>query len=100
MIGQKDRGWYYSKARGGEIKFDQSAVYQPPKAGPGYDYEPSGDVLPDYPTLCLDCHTHTMGSHPPVNWGQGIPCTDNSVDPPDQRVECGAQHGLGAANKP
>jgi predicted CXXCH cytochrome family protein len=94
-------GWYYSTARGGTIAIDQPAVYQPPKAGNGYAFEFGGDVLPDYTTLCLDCHSHRMSAaNPPVNWGQGIPCTDNSVDPPNQRVECGADHGLGMAGKP
>ncbi|MHC4092310.1 MAG: hypothetical protein ACYSVY_18905 [Planctomycetota bacterium] len=100
-------GWYYSVARGGVVAWDQPAVYQPPKSGSGYEFEFGGDVLPDYTSLCLDCHTYAMPEdsfpvteNPPVNWGQGIGCTDNSVDPPDQRVECGAQHGLGAANRP
>jgi hypothetical protein len=84
-------GFYYSVARGG-ISFDQPAVYQPPDGGM------PGDVLPDFATFCLDCHSVRMGSTPPVNWGQGIACTDNSVDPPDQRIECGAQHGLAPAN--
>jgi predicted CXXCH cytochrome family protein len=99
--GSGSGGWYYSVARGGVIVWDQAAVYQPPKDGSGWDYEFYGDVLPDYTTLCLDCHTHRMSAgNPPVNWGQGIACTDNSVDPPNQRIECGAQHGLGSANKP
>ena len=94
-------GWYYSTARGGVIAFDRPAVYQPPKQGSGWSYEFGGSVLPDYTTLCLDCHSSRMSAaNPPVNWGQGISCTDNSVDPPDQRIECGAQHGLGSANKP
>ena len=94
-------GWYFSTARGGVISWDQPAWYQPPRSGNGYDTEFSGDILPDYTTLCLDCHTYRMSAaNPPVNWGQGISCTDNSVDPPDQRVECGAQHGLGAAGTP
>jgi hypothetical protein len=99
-LGSGTGGWYYSQARGGYLHADQRAVYQPPKTEAGYNFEFAGDVLPDYATFCLDCHTYRMGSHPPVNWGQGIQCTGNSVDPPDQRVECGAQHGLGAANKP
>ncbi len=99
--GSGSGGWYYSTARGEVISFDQPAVYQPPKAGSGWEWEFAGDVLPDYTTLCLDCHTYRMSdADPPVNWGQGIDCTDNSIDPPDQRVECGAQHGLGAANRP
>ncbi|MHC4698877.1 MAG: cytochrome c3 family protein, partial [Planctomycetota bacterium] len=94
-------GWGYSTARGGTISWDQPAVYQPPKSGNGYDFEFGGDILPDYTTLCLDCHSHRMSAaNPPVNWGQGIACTDNSVDPPNQRVECGADHGLGAAGRP
>lgn len=94
-------GWYYSVARGRIVQFDQRAVYQPPLSGSGYNFEFGGDILPDYATFCLDCHTYRMSdANPPINWGQGIPCTGNSVDPPDQRVECGAQHGLGSANKP
>lgn len=94
-------GWYYSVARGDGIVWDQGGYYQPPKAGSGYSFEFTGDILPDYTTLCLDCHTHRMSAaNPPVNWGQGVACTDNSVDPPDQRVECGAQHGLAPAGKP
>jgi predicted CXXCH cytochrome family protein len=100
-LGEGTGGWYYSKARGGVIVWDQHGVYQPPKKGSGYDFEFDGDVLPDYATFCLDCHTYRMSpANPPVNWGQGIECTDNSVDPPDQRIECGAQHGLRPANKP
>lgn len=99
--GSGSGGWYFSVARGGVINFDQRAVYQPPLSGNGYNFEYSGDVLPDYVTFCLDCHTYRMSdANPPVNWGQGLPCTGNSVDPPNQRVECGSQHGLGAANKP
>jgi hypothetical protein len=99
-------GWYLSTARGDTIVWDQPGVYQPMKAE-GWDgttnrvYEFDGDVLPDYDTLCLDCHSSRMSdANPPVNWGQGIPCTDNSVDPPEQRVECGAQHGLAPGNLP
>ena len=98
-------GWKYAMYRGvpfgsTSIPADQPAVYQPPKKGSGYNFEFDGNKLPDYPTLCLDCHTNRIGSHPPVNWGQGVSCTDNSVDPPSQRVECGAQHGLKPANVP
>ena len=94
-------GWYFSTARGGGIAIDQPAVYQPPKSGGGTSFEFAGDVLPDYTTLCLDCHSQRVNdSIPPVNWGQGIGCTDTSVDPPDQRIECGADHGLGMAGKP
>jgi predicted CXXCH cytochrome family protein len=94
-------GWYYSTARGGNISIDQPAFYQPPKDGGGTNAEFSGDIVPDYTTLCLDCHSHRMSdANPPVNWGQGIGCTDNSVDPPNQRIECGAQHGLRMAGKP
>jgi predicted CXXCH cytochrome family protein len=99
-------GWYYNIARryvlgATGLPWDRPAMYQPPKSGNGYSFEFSGDILPDYTTLCLDCHTYRMSAaNPPVNWGQGIPCTDNSVDPPDQRIECGAQHGLGAAGMP
>ncbi len=95
-------GWYYSTARGDSIVVDQPAVYRPPKSGTGYEREYDGDVLPDYTSLCLDCHTYRMSADiPEVNWGQaGVTCTGNGVDPPNQRVECGAQHGLNAANKP
>ncbi len=100
-LGSGTGGWYYSTARGGKIIWDQPAVYQPPKTGSGYNFEFDGNVLPDYATFCLDCHTNRVSSaNPPVNWGQGIACTDNSVDPPNQRIECGAQHGLAPANKP
>ncbi len=94
-------GWYFSTARGGTISNDQPARYQPPKDGTGNSFEFAGDILPDYTTLCLDCHSNRVNAAiPPVNWGQGIGCTDNSVDPPNQRVECGADHGLGMAGKP
>jgi len=99
-------GWYYKIAQGYSLgdtgfAFDRPAVYRPPRSGSGYESEFSGDVLPDYTTLCLDCHSYRMSdANPPVNWGQGIACTDNSVDPPNQRVECGAQHGLAAAGMP
>ena len=99
-LGSGSGGWYFSVARGRTIQMDQPAVYQPPKTGSYPNFEFDGDILPDYTSLCLDCHTHRMGNHPPVNWGQGVECTDNSVDPPDQRVECGAQHGFGVAGKP
>jgi hypothetical protein len=99
-------GFSYNIARGYDLgdtglPSDQQAIYQPPKSGNGYEFEFDGNVLPDYTTFCLDCHSHRMsGAIPPVNWGQGIGCTDNSVDPPNQRIECGAQHGLGVAGKP
>ncbi|NIA15972.1 MAG: hypothetical protein GWP08_18060 [Nitrospiraceae bacterium] len=100
-LGTGSGGWYYSIARGGSIVNDQPAVYQPPKAGNGSNFEFGGDVLPDYDTFCLDCHSSRMSdANPPVNWGQGIACTDNSVDPPNQRIECGAQHGLQPAGLP
>ncbi len=100
-LGSGSGGWYFSTARGGEITFDQTAVYRPPKQGNGWNYEFSGDILPDYTTLCLDCHSNRMSdANPPVNWGQGIACTGNSVDPPNQRIACGAPHGLGSANQP
>jgi hypothetical protein len=100
--GSGSGGWYYSIARGRRIVFDRSAVYQPPVVGGGgLHFEFGEDVLPDYATFCLDCHTYRMGTHPPVNWGQpGVQPTGNAVDPPDQRIEAGAQHGLGSANKP
>ncbi len=100
--GSGSGGWFYSTARGGAIVGDQGGSYRPPKSGSGYDQEFDGADLPDYTSLCLDCHTYRVnGDIPPVNWGQpGVTCTGNGVDPPDQRVECGAQHGLGAANKP
>jgi predicted CXXCH cytochrome family protein len=105
-LGYGTGGFAYNIARGyqlgsSSLPFDQDAVYRPPKVGSGYDMEFSGDVLPDYTSLCLDCHTSRMSdANPPINWGQGIGCTDNSVDPPNQRIECGAQHGLGVAAKP
>jgi predicted CXXCH cytochrome family protein len=99
-MGTGSGGWYYSVARGGQIVYDQPAVYQPPKSGSGYNFEYDGDVLPDYASFCLECHTNRVGTHPPVNWGQGVSCTGNGIDPPDQRVECGVQHGLSAAKKP
>lgn len=100
-LGSGTGGWYFSIARGSSIVFDQPAVYQPPKNGSGYNFEFEGDVLPDYTTFCLDCHSYRVSAAiPPVNWGQGIGCTGNSVDPPNQRVECGGQHGLGVAGKP
>jgi predicted CXXCH cytochrome family protein len=81
-------GWYFNVARGipygyDTVPFDQTAVYQPPKKGSGWNFEFDGDVLPDYPTFCLDCHSNTMGSHAPVNWGASY-----------------APHGLRSANKP
>lgn len=94
-------GWYFSVARGGVIILDQPAIYQPPQAGGGYSFEYPGHILADYATFCLDCHSYRMSAaSPPVNWGQGIACTDNSVDPPDQRIECGADHGLQASGRP
>jgi hypothetical protein len=80
--GSGSGGWYYSVARGGVISFDQPAKYQPPKTGDGTAFEFAGDVLPDYATFCLDCHTDQMGNEQPVNWGGGAP------------------HGLHAANTP
>jgi hypothetical protein len=94
-------GWYHSVARGGVITMDQPAIYQPPLSGSGYSFEFAGDVLADYATFCLDCHSYRMSAGiPPVNWGQGVTCTDNSVDPPEQRIECGADHGLGIGGNP
>ncbi|MFQ5578738.1 MAG: cytochrome c3 family protein, partial [Anaerolineae bacterium] len=69
--GSGSGGWYYSVARGGAIVFDQPAVYQPPKQGNDWNFEFGGQVLPDYTTLCLDCHSYRMSdANPPVNWGQ------------------------------
>ena len=100
-------GFYKKLAEGyplgsGGLPFDQGAYYQPPKSGSGLDgFEFAGDVLPAYPVFCLTCHTERVSAaNPPVNWGQGIGCTDNSVDPPNQRVECGARHGFGIAGTP
>jgi predicted CXXCH cytochrome family protein len=99
-------GFYYKTAQSyglgsTGLPSDQAAKYQPPKSGSGYNFEFGGDVLPDYTSLCLDCHTYRMSAaNPPVNWGQGVGCTGNSVDPPNQRVECGAQHGFGVAGMP
>lgn len=109
-------GFYRKTAQGFQLgatglSWDQGAYYQPPKMGGGLNYEFGGDVLPAYPKFCLTCHTNQLnsplwpdygyGRGPfPVNWGQGIGCTDNSVDPPDGRVECGARHGFGLAGTP
>ena len=97
-------GWYDGEARGGVISSDRAAVYVPPKTlGGGWaNHEFDGAVLPDYTTLCLDCHTQRMSAaNPPVNWGQpGVSPTGNSVDPPDQRIAYNAPHGLGLANRP
>jgi predicted CXXCH cytochrome family protein len=97
-------GLYFNLAHGyvlgaTGLQADQPAVYQPRKDDSGYNFEFDGDVLPDYTTLCLDCHSYRMSDGvPPVNWGQGIACTGNSVDPPNQRVTCGTPHGLASAN--
>ncbi len=105
-LGSGSGGFYLKTAQGYQlgatgIPSDRSAVYQPPKDGGGLGAEFSGDVLPDYTSFCLDCHSSRVSdASPPINWGQGISCTDNGVDPPDQRIECGAKHGLGAANNP
>lgn len=101
-LGSGTGGWYFGISRGGILNWDQPAVYQPPKQGGGFgEFEFSGNVLPDYNTFCLDCHSNRVSDAiPPVNWGQGIPCTDNGVDPPNQRVECGGDHGLGVAGRP
>ncbi len=100
-------GFYRKIAEGyplgsGGLPFNQGAYYQPPQSGSGLDgFEFAGDVLPAYPVFCLTCHTERVSAaNPPVNWGQGISCTDNSVDPPNQRVECGARHGFGIAGTP
>ncbi len=99
-------GWKFNMNRGipfgsTNIPSDQGGYYQPPKTASGYNFEFDGSILPDYPSFCLECHTHRVSSNnPPVNYGQGISCTGNSVDPPNQRIECGAQHGLGTANVP
>ena len=84
-IGTGSGGWYFSKARGGNIIFDQPGKYQPPKAGSGYSFEYSGKVLPDYTSFCLDCHQNNMGGNTQgaVNWSG-----DNY------------KHGLTAANNP
>ncbi|MDH3974831.1 MAG: hypothetical protein OEV42_11180 [Deltaproteobacteria bacterium] len=100
-------GFYRKIAEGytlgsGGLPFDQGGVYQPPKDGSGMTgFEFDGDVLPAYSAFCLDCHSERVSAvNPPINWGQGIGCTDNSVDPPNQRVECGARHGFGIAGTP
>ncbi len=99
-------GFYYNIARGytlgdTNLPFDQPAKYQPPKSGSGYSYEFGGDVLPDYTTFCLDCHSNRMSdSAGAINWGQGISC--GYPEPPGTNwsnwVRCGSPHGLGAAN--
>jgi predicted CXXCH cytochrome family protein len=99
-LGSGSGGWYYSKARGGIISFDQPAVYQPPKQGSGYNYEFGGDILPDYATFCLDCHSYRVVNEiGAINWGQGISCNYNDSDWPGW-VTCNAPHGLDSANRP
>jgi hypothetical protein len=97
-------GWKFNMYRGYQfgttsLPSDQSAVYQPPKKGSGYDFEFGGDVLPDYPTFCLDCHSSKMSdSVYPINWGQGIPW--NYDGNPTTWVTARAPHGLYSANQP
>ncbi len=96
-------GWYYSVARGRVLVSDQPAKYQPPKAGSGWKFEYPGDVLPDYTTFCLDCHSsQTSSSVGPVNWGQGIGC--GYPEPPGPGyvswVTCSSPHGLASADRP
>ncbi len=96
-------GWYYSVARGRVAVSDQPAKYQPPKAGNGWDQEYPGDVVPDYTTFCLDCHSsQTSGSVGPINWGQGIGC--GWPEPPGPGyvnwVTCSSPHGLALAARP
>jgi len=99
-------GFYWQIANGKKLGdasmiWNAGGMYQPPKSGGGMNFEFAGDKLPAYPKFCLTCHTERVSSaNPPVNWGQGIGCTDNSVDPPNQRVECGARHGFGIAGTP
>jgi len=99
-------GFYWQIANGKQLGdtgmiWNAGGMYQPPKSGGGLNFEFAGDKLPAYPKFCLTCHTERVSSaNPPVNWGQGIGCTDNSVDPPNQRVECGARHGFGLAGTP
>ena len=88
-LGSGTGGFYYNMARGYSLgdtglPFDQPAVYQPPKSGSGYEFEFGGDVLPDYATFCLDCHSASLsGGHGNINWG-GDPY----------------KHGLTAGNMP
>ncbi len=97
-------GWYHSVARGGVISFDQPGVYQPMKAESWNGttnrvYEFGADTLPDYTSLCLDCHSHAMSSSVyPINWGQGIPT--NYDGNPTTWVTARAPHGLTSANQP
>ena len=93
-------GWYFSVARGGTIIIDQTARYQPTKTGDYPNFEFDGDVLPDYPGFCLECHTHRMDDHPPVNWGQeGVVC-DQEILPVSERVTCNPIHGWNRAGRP
>ncbi|MEW6746809.1 MAG: hypothetical protein AB1486_29055 [Planctomycetota bacterium] len=97
-------GWYYNVARGYPagstgMAADQVGVYQPPRTGDGYNFEFSGEVLPDYPSFCLDCHSYKMSEAVyPVNWGQGIP--PNYDGDPTTWVAPLAPHGLSSANVP
>ncbi len=99
-------GFYWQIANGKQLGdtsmlWNAGGMYQPPKSGGGMSFEFAGDKLPAYPKFCLTCHTERVSAaNPPVNWGQGIGCTDNTVDPPNQRVECGARHGFGIAGTP
>ncbi len=99
-------GFYYKSAQGyalgaTALPFDQPAKYQPPKKGSGYDFEFGGDVLPDYTTFCLDCHSSRVADNVgAVNWGQGI--SGGFPDPPGPGyanwVNTSAPHGLSSAN--
>ena len=96
-------GWYYSVARGGSLIINQPAVYQPPKNGSGYEFEFDGDVLPDYTTFCLDCHSNKVVNEVgAINWGQGIGC--GYPEPPGPAwanwITCSSPHGLNSANRP
>ncbi|HEC16234.1 MAG TPA: hypothetical protein ENI99_06625, partial [Sedimenticola sp.] len=99
-------GFYWQIANGKQLGdtamiWNWGGMYQPPKSGGGLNFEFGGDVLPAYPKFCLTCHSERVSpANPPVNWGQGIGCTDNTVDPPNQRIECGARHGFGIAGTP
>jgi len=101
-LGSGTGGWDVSTARGGSMTADQPAVYQPPRQGEGYDgFEFGGDVLPDYPTFCLDCHSSQVSAAIyPISWGQLSPQECNTSGTPYQRVLCEPPHGLSSANSP
>ena len=75
------------------------------RAGSGTYRTPNGDLfdgdeLPDYVTLCLDCHAQpqeVFGTHGGISWGNDEPHGANSANQPNGGGACPNWYGCGKA---